>query len=53
MLVELAEKSMAKIGGIFVLAAMGDKWKPTIKKLAAKFGEKNVYIFCELPLEHD
>lgn len=53
MLVELAEKSMAKIGGIFVLAAMGDKWKPTIKKLATKFGEKNVYIFCELPLEHD
>lgn len=53
MMVELVEKSMAKIGGIFVLAGMGDKWKPTIKKLKDKFGEKNVYIFCELPLDYD
>lgn len=51
MMVELVEKSRAKIGGIFVLAGMGDKWKSTIKKLKERFGEKNVYIFCELPLE--
>jgi adenine phosphoribosyltransferase len=51
MMVELVEKSRAKIGGIFVLAGMGDKWKPSIQKLKERFGEKNVYIFCELPLE--
>ncbi|NHK32455.1 MAG: hypothetical protein FK730_13960 [Asgard group archaeon] len=51
MMVELVEKSRAKIGGIFVLAGMGDKWKPSIQKLKKRFGEKNVYIFCELPLE--
>ena len=53
MMVELVEKSMAKIGGIFVLAGMGDKWKPTIEKFKKRFGEKNVFIFCELPLEYD
>jgi adenine phosphoribosyltransferase len=51
MMVELVEKSRAKIGGIFVLAGMGDTWKPSIQKLKERFGEKNVYIFCELPLE--
>ncbi|NHJ39218.1 MAG: hypothetical protein FK731_04235 [Asgard group archaeon] len=51
MMVELVEKSRAKIGGIFVLAGMGDKWKSTIRKFKERFGEKNVYIFCELPLE--
>lgn len=52
MMVELARKSMAKIGGIFVLAGMGDKWKPTIEKLRDELGEKNVYIFCELPINY-
>jgi len=53
MMVELVQKSMAKIGGIFVLAGMGDKWKPTIKRFKDEFGEKNVYIFCELPLQYE
>jgi len=53
MMVELVEKSMAKIGGIFVLAGMGEKWKPTINNLKKRFGDKTVYIFCELPLEYD
>ncbi len=53
MMVELVEKSMARIGGVFVLAGMGDKWKPTIEKLEKRFGEKSVYIFVELALEYD
>ncbi|MHA1628921.1 MAG: phosphoribosyltransferase family protein [Candidatus Heimdallarchaeota archaeon] len=53
MMVELVQKSMAKIGGIFVLAGMGNKWKPTIKRFKDEFGEKNVYIFCELPLQYE
>ncbi len=53
MMGELVQKSMAKIGGVFVLAGMGDKWKPTIKKLEDLVGEKNVYIFCELDIEYE
>jgi adenine/guanine phosphoribosyltransferase-like PRPP-binding protein len=53
MMGELVRKSMAKIGGVFVLAGMGDKWKPTIKKLEEVVGEKNVYIFCELPIDYE
>ncbi len=53
MMVELVKKSMAKIGGIFVLAGMGERWKPILNKLAAELGEKNIFIFCELPLEHE
>lgn len=53
MMVELVEKSMARIGGVFVLAGMGDKWKPAIGKLKKRFGEKNIYIFVELVLEYD
>jgi adenine phosphoribosyltransferase len=53
MMIELVEKARAKIGGIFILAGMGDKWRPTIKKLKERFGDKNVYIFVELPLEYD
>ncbi|RLI69683.1 MAG: hypothetical protein DRP02_09985 [Candidatus Gerdarchaeota archaeon] len=53
MMVELVQKSMAKIGGIFVLAGMGNNWKPTIKRFKDEFGEKNVYIFCELPLQYE
>ncbi|HUU76957.1 MAG TPA: phosphoribosyltransferase family protein [candidate division Zixibacteria bacterium] len=52
MMVELVKKSMAKIGGVFVLAGMGDKWKPTINRLIDSFGKKNVYIFCELPIDY-
>ncbi|MEA2070719.1 MAG: phosphoribosyltransferase family protein [Asgard group archaeon] len=51
MMAELVEKSMAKIGGVFVLAGMGEKWKPTIKELGEKIGPEKVYIFCEIPLE--
>jgi len=53
MMVELVKKSMAKIGGVFVLAGMGDKWKPTVKKLEEIVGKKNIYIFCELPIEYE
>ncbi len=53
MMVELVEKSMARIGGVFVLAGMGDKWKPAIGKLKKRFGEKSIYIFVELVLEYD
>ena len=53
MMGELVQKSMAKIGGVFVLAGMGDKWKPTLKKLEDLVGEKNVYIFCELDIEYE
>lgn len=52
MMVELVKKSMAKIGGVFVLAGMGDKWKPTINRLIDSFGKKNIYIFCELPIDY-
>ncbi|NHJ49764.1 MAG: hypothetical protein FK733_18375 [Asgard group archaeon] len=53
MMIELVEKARAKIGGIFILAGMGEKWKSTIKELKERFGEKNVYIFVELPLEYE
>jgi adenine phosphoribosyltransferase len=53
MMVELVEKARAKIGGIFVLVGIGDKWETTIKKLKKRFGEKNVYIFLKLSLEYE
>jgi adenine phosphoribosyltransferase len=51
MMIELVNKSMAEIAGIFVLAGMGENWKPTIKRLKKLIGEKNVQIFCELELD--
>lgn len=53
MMAKLVKKSMATIAGVFVLAGMGDRWKPTVKELKDQFGEKKVYIFCELPLEDE
>lgn len=53
MMYELVKKSMAKVGGIFILAGIGDKWKPSIKKFSEEVGEKNTYIFCELPIDYE
>ena len=52
MMVELVKKSMAKIGGVFVLAGMGEKWKPTTNRLKETYGDKSVYIFCQLPIDY-